>query len=1238
MILLNACTSLADASPRPQPEPESTPSEAATPKPDSAQPIQQTICTCVLRFDRISIEQGLSQSSARAIFQDQRGFIWFGTQDGLNRYDGYNFKTYKPNPDAPDSSISDRWINAIVEDRQGYLWIATGLGGLNRFDPHTEEFVHYQHNNDNPDGIVSNKILALLADDQNKLWVGTKNGLDVLDLTTYSVTHYVNELGKPNGISSNYITAIFQAHDRQYWIGTGDGGLNSFDPASGKFTPYRFDADDSSTISSNQVTAITQTEDNTLWVGTPNGLNRFSSKDKIFARFQVNSKRANTIASNMIQSLHADLAGNLWVGTVDGLDLLNTKNNFFTHYQHDPSYSQSLSHNNIISIYEDRGGVLWFGSTSGINKYDRDRNKFAYYRNETNNPNSISDNIIYALHPDQLGNIWIGTSSGGLNRFNPYTYSVSRYLNDPDDPQSIGSNEVIALEEDTQGNFWIGTSNGMEKFDRKKNTFTHFRRDPNNPEKSISSNLVYAILEDNARQLWIGTNAGLDKFDRNSNIFTHYRPQTDNPNAISGGGVSAVYEDSAGYIWAGTLENGLNKFNQNTEIFTQFRHDPNNKQSISSDVIFSVLQDTQGRLWVGTGNGLNLYHPETNAFTYFLEKDGLPNSVIYGIVEDGNGHLWLSTNFGLSRFNPQDNNFINFDAGDGLQSNEFNNGAYAKGTRGEIYFGGINGLTIFRPQNIVSNSYLPQISLTSLTHEGQPLAFASSIETVQEITLYWPRNSFEFEFAALSYNQPAKNQYAYTLEGFEDEWNYIGNKRDGRYTNLPGGQFTLLLKSSNADGIWNETPVRIEVIVVPPFWQTFWFRILLTLGLGAAIVTGYKLRVESAQNRTRDLEKVVQQRTSELKKRNTEVEALYEADEKILRNVSRNQVFQTLVDVAVEIIKADKSIVLAWNKDQTLVIPRASKGFSAETLQALKFKDHDGLLGKSFDHNKVIVIEELNPIDLRSDIRDVLLKENIRSFVHLPISIDNKIVGIFNVGFIGANAINEDIIKLFTALMQRASLSIANMELFDQTKDLAVMEERNRLARDLHDSAKQKAFAALAQLGTTRGILHNKGGITVSHLNEAENLIYEVIQELTFLIQEIYPIALQEKGLVTILREYIFEWEGHNEIKVDLTILNDRSLQLEIEQAVYRAAQETLANVARHSRASEVNISLHYLQDTLQVFISDNGCGFDLNSKAKGLGLRSMRDRISSVRGTLQIQSTLGQGTRISIQVPIKSI
>ncbi|MBL8063148.1 MAG: GAF domain-containing protein [Anaerolineales bacterium] len=1230
-LFLTSC-GITAPTPTPEESPTASPSEpvAAPASLDPFIPYGKNI-----RFDHISLEEGLSQSVVNAILQDQRGFLWVGTDDGLNRYDGYNFKTYKPDANNP-FSLSDRSITAIVEDREGILWVGTRQGGLNRYDPITGKFTFFRHDKDNDQSLASNHITTLSLS-YSGLWIGTNNGLDYLDFRTFTFTHYRDDSKSPVRLSSNFITSLMLDSQGILWIGTVDSGLNVYDPENNSLSIYKNNKNQDASLSHNRILSIVERENGEVWVGTANGLNRLNKDAGYFTRFQYSQDDPGSLAGNIIYALYVDRLGGLWVGTNEGLDRYDFRLNTFQHHQYQPNIPNSLSHNQVYSIYEDDSGVLWVGTFGGgLNKYNRQQDRFAYYRSNPNDPNSLSSNFLFAMLADQRGFVWIGTFEDGLNRFDPRTDKFLRFMNDPNDPTSISNNSIITLYTDRAGTLWVGTGNALEKYDPVKKSFTHFKPSESN-EPELTRFSVYAILEDSRGTLWVGSNRGLFSFDRETNIFSQYIPHGRDAENFNNIKINVIFEDKNQTLWIGTFDDGLKSIDYETGELTNYRHDPDNETSIGSNSILCMYQDAAGSLWIGThGGGLDRFEPKDSTFAHFTEIEGLPNNVIYGILEDESGSLWLSTNFGISRFTPKNGTFRNFTVSDGLQSNEFNQNAYAKDLNGTMYFGGINGLNIFQPTEIKDNPYPPQVSITSITLDGVPLVQEHTPEYTQNIVLQWPQDSFEFEFAAFAYEQSSKNQYSYTLEGFDPSWIDIGTRRNGRYTNLPGGTYTLRLRGSNSDGTWNEQERSIEVTVVPPFWETWWFSSLLIIAMVLGVAGGLRWRVKSIENRNHELERLVRKRTADLEKRNSEIEALYQADEKILRSVTLNHIFQTLVDVSVSMLKADRSVVFTWNEEKRKVMPRVSQGFAPESLAAMHFNRDEGVIGLAMKSGTPVVVSDIHAGNLREDILEVIQKEGIQSFAHFPIVVDEKVMAIFNVAYTRPNALNKDAIRLFTALVNRASMSIANMELFEQTKDLAVMEARNRLARDLHDSAKQKAFAALAQLGTVNGMVRAVPHDASPHLSEAETLVYEVIQELNFLIQEIYPIALQEKGLQTVLREYIFEWEHRNDAMVNLMIQSDCALPLETEQAVYRVIQEALANISRHSHAQRVDISLVYNPDLLQVTIADDGRGFDMNQKAKGLGFRSMRERISSIRGTFQVQSAPGQGTRIIIQIPIK--
>jgi ligand-binding sensor domain-containing protein/signal transduction histidine kinase len=1231
-LILAAC---ADASPV-DVSPEETPSASATQvTPDSEAESLSIPYGKNVRFEQISLDEGLSQSVVNAILQDRQGFLWVGTDDGLNRYDGYNFKIYKPDTNN-FFSISDRSITALAEDEQGNIWIGTRQGGLNRYDPVSGKFYHYFHDSQNNESIASNQISALEID-ENGLWIGTNNGLDFLNFERNTFTHYNDTIESPIRLGNNFVTALLKDSNGLLWIGTVSGGVNVLDLENSRVVVYKHTKNVTTSLSHNRVFSFAKGANGEVWVGTANGLNRFIPSEKYFIRYLTTEDISDTFSGSIIYTVFVDQVGGVWVGTNNGLSRYDINAKRFFYYKHEPVVLNSLSNNIVYSIYEDASGVLWVGTFGGgLNKYNRQQDRFAYYRHNPEDTNSLSGNLIFAILADPKGYIWIGTLDAGLNRFDPQSEKFVRFKHDAKNPESLSGNNIISLYADRQGTLWIGTGNALNRYDPIKNTFENFQPSANTTDETTRF-AIFAMYEDTFGNFWVGSNRGLLIFDRATSTFKKYESRS--TESLSNKKINVILQDKNQNLWIGTSDDGLKRIDLVGDEIISYRFNPEDASALGSNVVLCIYEDKNGTLWVGThGGGLSRYNPATDSFTHFTENEGLPSNVIYGILEDEKGNLWLSTNFGLSRFSPTDETFRNFTANDGLQSNEFNQNAFAKGMDGTMYFGGINGINIFEPREIIDNPFSPKLALTSFALSGTPFVQENlTTEYLQTITLKWPQDSFEFEFVAFAYEQPSQNQYSYMLEGFDEDWINTVNQRNGRYTNLPGGTYTLHLRGTNSDGVWSDQIQSIEIIVVPPYWETWWFRSLLVVFFGVAIVGALRWRVKSIENKNQELERLVRKRTTDLEKRTVEIEALYQADEKILRSVTLNQIFQALVDVSVSLLNADRSIVFAWNESQRKIMPRVSRGFNPETLATFKFDRDEGMIGIAMKTSAAFIVSDLKSNNLRPDIQAALQKENIESFAHFPIVVDGKVVAIFNVAYTRANALTRDSIRLFTALVNRASLSIANMDLFEQTKDLAVMEERNRLARDLHDSAKQKAFAALAQLGTVNGMVKATAPQEFTpHIGEAETLIYEVIQELNFLIQEIYPIALQEKGLETTLREYVFEWENRNDAVANLKIQNGRELPLDTEQAVYRVIQEALANISRHSKAKRADVSLIYNPDILQVVIADDGCGFDMNQRAKGMGFRSMRERINSIRGSLQVQSAPGQGTRLIIQIPVK--
>ncbi|MFZ1979363.1 MAG: two-component regulator propeller domain-containing protein [Bacteroidota bacterium] len=841
-------------------------------------------------FERISTESGLSQSSVVCICQDRKGFLWFGTFEGLNRYDGYTFKVYRNDPDNP-SSLSNNAIVSVLEDHLGVLWIGTE-GGLDRFDREKERFIHYKKDPDNPNSLSSNFIQYLYEDRSGTLWIGTNGGgLDQFDRKTEKFIRYINDPKNTNSLSNNNALSILEDMHGRLWIGT-DGGLNYFNRMKGEFIRYQKNPHDPHSLSHNSVWRIYEDRSGNLWLGTwGGGLNRFDDRRNNFVRYQNNPDDPNSLSNNNIRALYEDKNRNLWVGT-DGGGL----NKFvagskigdrgrFIHYQSNSQEPTNLSSNSVISIFEDRLGILWVGTLyNGINKYNPRTKQFLLYRNHPNDINSLSKNTIRSMYEDSQGMIWIGTDDGGLDRLDRRKNQFTHFIHNPADTNSLSGNTIICICEDQDSRLWIGTDNALNRFDRKKGTFIHYRNDPDNP-RSISQNGAWSLYKDRTGNLWAGTfGKGLNHFDYAKEEFTHYVYDQNDPKSISDNFIWTIYEDLSGTFWIGTNSGGLNRFEPADKRFIHYGSDSRDSSSVSDNKIMNIYEDHAGTLWLGTTNGLNKFDRKSGTFHRYSDKDGLPNNIIQGILEDHHGNLWISTNRGLSKFNSSTGRFNNYFENDGLQGNEFSVNACFQSRSGEMVFGGMNGFNIFNPDSIHTDSTRPAVVITDFQIFNKPIApdknvdghpiLQRSISESDEIHLSYKENVFSFEFAALHFVSPKDNHYAYMMEGFEKEWNYTDAKRRFvTYTNLPGGTYTFRVKASNNQGIWNEEGTSIRIIITPPFWRTWWFYTSMMFVIAGIVFGLHRWRVWQLLKREKDLEQHVQDRTRQLEFANKELEA-----------------------------------------------------------------------------------------------------------------------------------------------------------------------------------------------------------------------------------------------------------------------------------------------------------------------------------------------------------------------------
>jgi len=883
-----------------------------------AGPITQwTSYSYPVQFEHISVEQGLSQSSVNCILQDTRGFLWFGTEDGLNRYDGYNFAIYRHDPADPFSIGSNR-ILALLEDRDGVLWVGTAGGGLNRYDRDKNRFVRYTYDpvayyhETNPRGLSSNGIRGIVESEEG-LWLAMDgSGLGFFQWKKSSDDYSFISLLAETGLSE-YVSALFLDKKGILWAGTEDGGLIKVDDKTRRVVT-RFLPDPRNPLSSpsNQITSIQEDRTGLLWLGTPAGLVGFDRAKGTFSRYLSEPGNARSLSSNYIRRIYKDRAGELWIGTDGGgLNKLLARSESsavpqFRRYRHNPEDPSGLSDDRIESIFEDRSGVFWVGTyNSGLNKLilrtgvggSREGRAFVHYSVNPNDPNSLSHNSVNAVLEDSRGMLWIGTDGGGLNQVIPPTHSelslrFARHTRQPARSGALGDDVVTALCEDSQGDIWVGTYTGglnrisREDIARSTPVFSQYRTTPHN-SASLSANFVKVIHEDRFGTLWIGTiDGGLNRLDRATRQFVRFRSDDTAPGNLSDDSVFAIMDDREGRLWIGTAE-GLNRYDARENRFVHCKNDGKDPASLSGDVVRAVYCDRSGTLWIGTeGAGLNRMvsgaDSERPRFKHYRMKDGLPNDSVLAILEDDRGNLWLSTYNGLCRFDPRTETFRNYDQRDGLQGNDFRGGACWKSRSGEMFFGGSRGFNVFYPGEIRDNRNVPPIVILDFQifnkqvpvsdgPEGERAILRKFVTEADEIELSHHDSIFSFEFAALHYTAPEKNKYAYWMEGLEEEWNYVGNRRFATYTTLPAGNYVFHVKGANSDGVWNDRGVALKITIRPPFWKTAWFSALV---VALAILLGFgifQLRVRQLKRRGAELEEQIEERTRQLGKANKQL-------------------------------------------------------------------------------------------------------------------------------------------------------------------------------------------------------------------------------------------------------------------------------------------------------------------------------------------------------------------------------
>ena len=759
-----------------------------------------------LNFDLYSQEHGLSNNQIHCALQDSKGWMWIGTSQGVCRFDGYRFTVFKNDPDD-STSLKGNLVRVIYEDHKGQLWIGTENGGLNKFDRARETFQHlYYYGDQAPFKDIS--VTSIQEDGHGILWVGTETNLYSIENGSKLTTV------KPSNLSSfsEYFRVIRTDHSGRIWVGT-NRGVFIYNPANNLAESVKIKG----TLANEEIWEILPDQNGVVWIGT------YSSGMFTINASTLESKHItidpDNDRSNTVRAISKAPNGKYWIGTRGGLYLYDPSKGIVAKYYHDDREPKSLVNNSVVCISRDAKGNVWIGTRQGLNLLIEEKINIQGFKSMLGDDHYLNSGEIYAFWTDRSGKIWVGTESGGINILDRKTARFTYLMPQKNNPNSLSSNCIKAMVEDGKNNLWIGTYlGGLDLYNLQTGVFKHFKNDPSN-SNSLSDNRVWALLRDSNQDIWIGTSRGIDKYDQQTGGFIH------NNNLVNGQQVNWIVEDSDHFLWIGAEEVVI--YNPRDQKIT----------SLKESTRF-MLEDSKHRFWLTTlSHGIALYSKEKGVVRYYNEKNGLANNQTLTILEDKEHFLWISTTNGLSKFDPEKERFHNFSTKNGFQNDQFTYGAACKLPSGELMFGGISGLNIFDPAKIKSSDYFAPIVFTDLKVLNKSVRIAlegdgiltKSISETEQIKLKYEQNSVELEFASFDYANIMGIQYSYYLEGFDRDWNEPSDKRVATYTNLNPGSYTFRVKTVSIDRQESNTGPVLKIIVYPPYWQTWWFRILIFL-------------------------------------------------------------------------------------------------------------------------------------------------------------------------------------------------------------------------------------------------------------------------------------------------------------------------------------------------------------------------------------------------------------------------
>ncbi|MCK5471363.1 MAG: hypothetical protein KAI99_22720, partial [Cyclobacteriaceae bacterium] len=829
------------------------------------------------KFNHLQTEQGLSSNVINCVFQDKDGFMWFGTDAGLNRYDGFRIRNYNYGLNV-SNGLSNGAIKSITQDRSGIIWIGTEWG-LNRLDPVTDSITYHLSDENSAFTLTNNTIASIVEDNDGVLWIGTFSGLNKLtgwDKAGNPIfKQFLHVSSESSSLSNNRIYHIYCDKKNNIWIGTEGGGLNLLTEKSrntnNNFIHFLHKSETPNSISNNIIYSINEDSYGNIYVGTDEGFNIISmnNEDTVIHSYMTTQENKDRLQENRVFSIvpdDPDMNDKMWIGTYgSGLNLFDPLKETFIVYKKNSYDPQSLSIDYIYSLYASEDGMLWLATRdTGIDWINPENQRFLHLKSIQNNPNSLSNSVVKSIVEDRHGKFWFGTFGGGLNMYDPNSKSFTVYTHNPSNPNSISSNIVESLCFDYSGRLWAGTSGGLCLFDEKSKQFTRYVHDPTDPN-SLPHDYIWNIAPSKKKDgLWLATYDGLSKFDWTNNKFYSFKNNPSDPNSLSYNYLRSVNEDDQNNIWVCSWGGGLNKLDLTTNQdlnnvkFEHFRHDPENPESISNDLVNIFFIDNKGHNWVGTQGGINRFYPDKGTFKSYTVNDGFVDNVVKGILEDDDGLLWISTQNGLSKFDPVKGTFQNYHKKDGLQADVFTLSSCYKNSRGEMMFGGVNGVSIFNPDKIIERIITPPVQIDRIRINNIELSAGyklngrvlidKSISKMEEIQLDHDENVITLEFTAIEYSSPEMLEFSYQLEGADKQWNYAAyNERQVTYSGLGAGKYLFRLRATNKNGNWGQQEKQLKITVHPPYWATnlaYFIYILIISGLIFIIYFNVRNRIK----------------------------------------------------------------------------------------------------------------------------------------------------------------------------------------------------------------------------------------------------------------------------------------------------------------------------------------------------------------------------------------------------------